>query len=230
MLQLICLVLASWALLHYFSHQSLQALGIRLTGKQVIVCLAFFMLSAFFSSLPYIGRAWFAQEQFAYNTTLSVQQIATDLWYQFRTVCTEELLFRGALFYLLLQRLGAKSAMWISAVLFAIMHVLQPQIWGQPITALMLFVYTLCMGLLLCYSFIKTQTIWVPLAIHLGWNVVQNYFFSDQTPAHSLFVSIEQPQVTIGYLLFFLIFIAPKLLILGVHTLILQSYPGVTKR
>jgi len=230
MLQLICLVLASWALLHYFSHQSLQVLGIRLTSKQIFVCLAFFLLSAFFSSLTYIGRALFAQEQFVFNANLSVQQIATDLWYQFRTVCTEELLFRGALFYLLWKRLGAKSAIWISSVLFALMHVLQPQVWSQPATALLLFVYTLGMGLLLSYSFVKTQTIWVPLAIHLGWNLVQNYFFSDQTPAHSLFISIQQPQVTIGYLLFFLIFIAPKLLILGVHTLILRRSSSVASR
>jgi membrane protease YdiL (CAAX protease family) len=77
----------------------------------------------------------------------------------------EEMLFRGYAFQLLIGYIGQWATILPFAVLFAFMHLSNPNqntIIGPLNTALW--------GLLLGYAFIRSGDLWLPIGIHFGWN------------------------------------------------------------
>jgi membrane protease YdiL (CAAX protease family) len=78
----------------------------------------------------------------------------------------EEVLFRGMILRLLQQRLGTWIALAGSAVLFGLIHLLNPgaTLWGAVAIAVEA-------GLMLGAAFVATGSLWLPIGLHLGWNV-----------------------------------------------------------
>lgn len=66
----------------------------------------------------------------------------------------EELIFRGVIFNRLRLRIGLIGAMVISSILFALLH--------DPDTMISAFVFGLCM----CILYLKTDNIFIPMAVH----------------------------------------------------------------
>ena len=76
----------------------------------------------------------------------------------------EELLFRGYGFQVLWRTVGTALTLFISAVLFGLVHMqnLNVNPWG--------IVNTIAFGLVLGYAFIRTGDLWLPIGFHFGWN------------------------------------------------------------
>jgi membrane protease YdiL (CAAX protease family) len=85
---------------------------------------------------------------------------------------TEELLFRGVVFRLAEEKLGTWGGIVLSAVLFAALHLVNPDadLWG----ALALSVEA---GALLAAAFVATRSLWLPIGIHLAWNWAEGPLF-----------------------------------------------------
>src|SRR5689334_17153743 len=66
------------------------------------------------------------------------------------------------------------------------------------------FVVTGAMGLVLAYGYANTESLYVPIAIHFGWNVVQQVVFSNGPIGNQLFIEVmPRPIATISYFSYF---------------------------
>jgi membrane protease YdiL (CAAX protease family) len=93
-------------------------------------------------------------------------------------VAFEELIFRGAVLYILLQRMGLK-AIWISAAAFGIYHWFSFGELGQPAPMIFVFVITFPAGLIFAYAFAKTNSLYLPFALQFRYNFVNMTIFSN---------------------------------------------------
>ena len=84
----------------------------------------------------------------------------------------EELLFRGVLFPILERAAGTWWALAISSALFGGLHLVNPNasLWGALAICLQA-------GLLLGAAYVATRSLWLPIGLHLGWNLAQAGIF-----------------------------------------------------
>jgi len=86
---------------------------------------------------------------------------------------TEEIVFRGFLLNAFLKRMKIWQAVALDAVLFYLIHI---PIWiyqGNDITFFFSAIITVVgLSTLFAYSFIKTKNIFVPIILHMVWNLL----------------------------------------------------------
>lgn len=228
MLQLIGLLAISWLLIWVFEKQNLSVLGLTPTKERMKYCTILFIVSAILSATAFLLRMYFAEEEYAVTPSLSIKSILLETWFQFRTVLTEELLCRGALLYILIKKIGQTKAILISSIIFAVLHWINGGVWGNLAQMVMVFTFTLSMGLLLAYSYARTFSLLIPFAIHYGWNLTQNYIFPDSTTGnHILTLAAPPPTVTISYLAFLTMLLLPKISVLVFDYLIVKRHRQV---
>ena len=99
------------------------------------------------------------------------RELMVGLWLYLAVAVNEELLFRGYLF----QRLTKGTGTWISLLLmglwFAYAHWENPGMVGSVRVWAMVNIFLA--GLLLGLAYLKTQSLALPMGIHLGWNWAQ---------------------------------------------------------
>ena len=90
---------------------------------------------------------------------------------------TEEIVFRAFLLNAFLKKMRIMPAIALNEVLFALIHY---PIWiyfGWSFTVILLAtVQVFFIGAFFSYSFIKTKNIFVPIALHLIWNLLSMIF------------------------------------------------------
>ncbi len=226
MLQIIFLLLISWLILWVFEKKNLLVLGLTPTSKRLKYFTILFIVSSFLSATTFFLKMYFAKEVYTISETLTTKSILLEIWYQFRSVLTEELLCRGALLYMLIKKIGQTKAIITSSIIFAVLHWLNAGVWGNFSQMTIIFVFTFLMGLLLAYAYAKTFSLLIPFAIHFGWNLTQNYIFPDTATGNHIFILAEPPPtVTISYLAFFTMLFLPKIAVLLVNYLIVKKHP-----
>jgi hypothetical protein len=119
--------------------------------------------------------------------------------YHLRSALTEDLVFRGAILYILIQRIGATKALWLSAIIFGVYHWFSYGIIGERIVLLAyVFVVTGFTGYVWAYTFYKTKSIMLGLGFHLGYNLIMSFFFESQ-PFGELIMSQTSKVDLIGW-------------------------------
>ena len=179
-------------------------------------------------------RMLFARQQWQLNPALSAALIFNGIWWNIKSVLFEEFIFRGALMYILVKKLGAAKAIIISAISFGIYHWFSFEVFGNPVQMLIVFITTGVMGLLYAYAYAKTFSLYFPIAIHLGWNLTRSVVFSETVIGNQLLVQVKPvPEVTVGYVVYFCILLLPILSALLINFLLLrrmkQAVPGNKK-
>ncbi|MBL0359413.1 MAG: CPBP family intramembrane metalloprotease [Chitinophagaceae bacterium] len=216
MLQLIGLFAISWLIVWLFDKHNLSVLGLMPTKDRLKLCFYLFIVTAICCSTAFVLKMYFAKEQYTINSKLTTSLIFSELWDNIRGVLTEELLCRGVVLYILIKKLGSKRAIIISSIIFGLLHWLNNGVFGNAIQMSIVFLFTFCMGLLLAFSYAKTFSILIPFAIHLGWNLTQNFIFPDKPGGNHLFILAAQPPiVTVSYFVFLLCYWFQKFLQLG---------------
>lgn len=76
----------------------------------------------------------------------------------------EELLFRGYAFQTLVRAAGPFAALLPISVLFAVAHA------GNQNVSMLGLINTFGFGVVLGYAFLRTRDLWLPIALHFGWN------------------------------------------------------------
>jgi len=92
----------------------------------------------------------------------------------------EELVLRGALFRLLEEKLGTAIALLISAVLFGSLHLANP---GATLASAASIAVE--GGLLLALAYAATRSLWFPIGIHFGWNLIEGGIFGAAVSGHA---------------------------------------------
>jgi hypothetical protein len=228
MLQLIVLLAISWLLIWFFQKGNLSVLGLMPNKSRMKYFAVLFILSALAAASAFLLRMYFAKETYTFANALTTNSILLEIWYQCRTVLTEELLCRGVLLYMLIKKAGPTKAVIISSVVFAVLHWINAGVWGNITQMIIVFGFTFAMGLLLAYAYARTFSLLLPFAIHFGWNLVQNYIFPDTTTGNHIFIlAAPPPTVTISYLAFFTMLLLPKMAVLVINFIIVKQHKQV---
>jgi len=194
----------SWLLIWLFEKGNLSVLGLMPTRKRLIHFTVFFLVTAALCASGFFLKMLIAQQQWQLNPHFDVHTIINGMWFNIKSVLFEELIFRGVLFYMLIRKLGATKAIIISAVAFGIYHWFSHELFGNPGAMVTEFIITGAMGVVLAYGYTKTWSLYIPIAIHLGWGIVQQVIFSDGPIGQQLFVEImPRPIITVSYFSFF---------------------------
>jgi len=93
----------------------------------------------------------------------------------------EEILMRGIVFRIAEERLGSYIALIISALIFGILHLANP---NSSIT--MALSIAIQAGLPLGLAFIYTRNLWCPLAIHFAWHFPQSAIYGAHVSGNTI--------------------------------------------
>lgn len=228
MVQLLGLVLISWMFIWLFAKGDLSVLGLMPNSERLNFFTILFIVSGLLSATTFLLRMYFSKEEYTLAPSLTINSVLLEIWHQFRTVFTEELICRGALLYVFIKKIGSSKAILITSLLFAVLHWINSGVWGNFTQMSIVFAFTFAMGLLLAFSYAKTFSLLIPFAIHFGWNLVQNYIFPDTaTGQHVFILSKPPPEITISYLSFFVMILVPKVSVLIIDYLIIRKHRQV---
>ncbi len=174
----IILLATSWIALR-FHRQGLRELGFNRPRQRMAEFSAGLALAAGVAALQYVLIAHFAGFSWQINPELSWAMTLESLRWNTNSVMFEELLFRGYLLWLGIRLLGPHKGTWLSAIAFGVYHWFSYGIWGQWINMAYVFLLTGAFGFMLAWAFAKTRSIFLPIALHLGWNLTTIFGFSN---------------------------------------------------
>lgn len=87
-----------------------------------------------------------------------------SLWFFLIPAAAEEVLMRGYLFQALADSFGNATGLWVTSILFGLMHL------GNPNWSYLGLANIVVAGLFLGVVYLKTRSLWYATAAHLGWN------------------------------------------------------------
>jgi uncharacterized protein len=178
MYQLIVGLLLSWAVLWLAERKNILVLGFTPVAKRIFQFAIAFLFSALLCVLLQLFESFLNHSRWRLNSQITFSQISESLRWNFNSVLFEELIFRGALLYIAIKRLGDTKAILLSAIAFGIYHWFSFELLGNIIPMVVVFIITGLMGFAWAYAFSKTNSMALPIGFHLGWNFVFNAVFS----------------------------------------------------
>ncbi|MBD1397744.1 CPBP family intramembrane metalloprotease [Pontibacter sp. JH31] len=178
MLGIIIALIVSWIVLYLFEKESILCLGFLPISKRAKQLIIGFCITAVLCVFTQISVMLLKGSSFHLSTNYSLNLLASMFWWDLRSVLTEELVFRGALLFVLIERLGMKTGVLISAAAFGIYHWFSMGVFGNIFPMIIVFIGTGLMGYAWALAFAKTNSIFLPIGLHLGWNFTFNTIFS----------------------------------------------------
>lgn len=184
MIGILAALIISWLLLWFFEKKHITALGIGITGSRMrdlgwgfagaaVCCVVYHLLSRF---------------HWKWNASFSLFGFFKSTWWVLKSVLFEEIVFRGALLFIAIKKIGVTKACWLSAICFGVYHIFSYQVFGSVGTALLVFFMTGVVGLALAYAFAYTKSLYLPIGLHVGWNLINIIVFSSGPLGAQLFV------------------------------------------
>lgn len=223
MVELLILLAISWLVIWFFEKGNLSVLGLRLTAKRLKFAGFLFFLTALCCATGFWLRMYFLKEAFGINPAMTNSLFFHSLWQAVRSVLFEELLCRGILLYILIKKMGPAWAIFISSLVFGALHWNNIGFSGNLPQIILVFFWPFLFGLVFAYAYFVSGSIYLPIAMHLGWNLVQNFIFPGNTGPSVLIIS-SQPLVTVSYFIYFMIFLFPKIAAIIFNYLVLRQY------
>ena len=228
MIGIIIQLTVSWLIVWLYEKGNLSCLGLMPTRKRLLDFILFFFITAACAASGFLLQFIIAKQSWMLNPAINPGAILQGVWFTIKSVLFEELIFRGVLLYILIRKLGAAWAIVVSAVAFGIYHWFSHELWGNPLQMTIEFLTSGTMGLVLAYGYAKTFSLYVPVAIHLGWNIVQMVVFSGGGIGNQVFVVVlPAPVVTISYFSYFTMLLLPLLSCWIINTWLLRKYKQV---
>lgn len=218
MVGIVVQLLLSWLFMYFFERGNLSVLGLVPTRRRILDCAIYFLIAGAICASGFALKMLIAEWRWMLNPNASMALFFEGAWWNLKSVLFEELIFRGVLLYALIRKLGAMKAILISAAAFGMYHWFSHNAFGNPVAMAYEFVITGAMGLVLAYGYSKTWSLYIPIAIHLGWNLVQQSVFSSGQIGNQLFVEVlPRPIVTVSYFSYFFMQLFPLVTVLGVN-------------
>ena len=153
------------------------------TGKGFLIGILYFVVVA--------GVMWLCGIYKVTGTGTDQPEMVISAFFMFFGVgVAEEIMFRGVLFRWIDEKWGFPIALAVSALLFGIMHLGQPNAtwWSSAAIAIEA-------GLLLGAAYKWSGTLWLPIGIHWAWNFCQGNVFGFPVSGSDAGVSLIQSAV-----------------------------------
>jgi len=186
---LIVELILSWVLLWLFSKSNLLMLGISPTKPRIYNLLSGFLIASVFCFIYYYSVAGLSGSSLVFNSDFGAGKFFKSSWWVLNSVLFEEFIFRGALLYIAIQKLGTRNACILSAVAFGIYHWFSYGAFGNIRQMLIIFIMTGIWGLMFAYAFAKTKSMYLPIGLHFGWNLVNTVVFSQGPLGQQLLIT-----------------------------------------
>lgn len=217
MIGIIIELIISWLLLRYIAKKDLSVLGLMPTPTRLTQWSIGFLLAAAVCSLYHIMTTAFISNSWNFNKQFTSTTALMGLWWVVKSVLFEELLFRGALLYLAIEKWGNTKACIFSAICFGIYHWFSYNAFGNPFQMGIIFLMTAIFGFMLAVCFAKTKSMYLPIGLHLGWNLFNILVFSNGPLGKQVLMKVNENHLEgIPSLLVFLFqIVALPLLVLG---------------
>ncbi len=167
-------LVAGWVMLSRLDRRPFGALGFPLHhgafGETVLgLCFGGGLIAAAIVILVVTGSASLVSD------AGTVGEYATFLlWtFLFFTIAAtiEEAIFRGYPFQVLVQWIGPWPATVAASILFALLHIPNPNI--TPLAVVNIFLA----GVMLSLAYLRTRSLWFATAVHVGWNWTMSTLF-----------------------------------------------------
>jgi uncharacterized protein len=171
-------LLLSWILLKFIERKNLAVLGLRPTRQRIKQLLIGLLLSVPFMIALSLVVAFLVHNPYHLNPHYSFRDFANAIGYLFRSVAYENLIFGGALLYILIIRLGSRTAVLLSAIAFGIYHWFSWGVLGQPAQMAISFLMTGAGGYVFALAFERTRSMYLPFALHFGIDFASMILFS----------------------------------------------------
>lgn len=157
----------------YIDHRTWRSMGFArpaVSGRDGIWCGFLLGLGTMLAAACVItvlgGYRWHSTEVSAMNLVM--------IPVLFALAFSEEVLFRGYLLQNLLDEGRTGFGIGFTAVVFWLVHGLNPGAWESPFSSLNL----LGAGILLAQAYVISGNIWYPTMLHFGWNAAQGLLLS----------------------------------------------------
>ncbi|NVJ61538.1 MAG: CPBP family intramembrane metalloprotease [Gammaproteobacteria bacterium] len=194
----IILIAISWGLLR-IEKRPLSAIGFNKPQQRLIEFLTGLFLAGSFATLQFILIAYFSNFGWKLNSDFNVTTFVDSLRWNINSVLFEELIFRGYLLYKAIEMLGVRNGCLLSAIAFGVYHWFSYGIFGNVVQMIYVFLLTGSFGLALALSFAMSKSVILPIALHLGWNLVTILVFSNgPLGAQLLISSLAEPEPLSG--------------------------------
>ncbi len=174
---LLSAVVITTGFIRYVDKRSISALGLAYTGDSLtnvaygasvaVGCVSFAFLAAILMGYIDIRRSKLTEDYIS-HLPLFVGGIIDFL----AGSVFEEVIFRGYVFFLFYEAGGAHLAIIGSSVLFTVAHVVK-----HPGAPLLYVLNAFVFGMIAAAARYFTGTLWLPVGLHFGWNVVSGPIF-----------------------------------------------------
>jgi len=175
---LIVELIISWLLLWIVCKKSLLVLGIVPTQSRLLNLFFGILIAAVCCTVYYLSFTFFTTNNWILNSKFAGQKFITSSWWTLNSVLYEELIFRGALLYILIKKLGVRTACITSAICFGVYHWFTSGALGNPLQMTIVFIMTGIWGFMFAVAFAKTKSLYLPIGLHFGWNFISTVIFS----------------------------------------------------
>ncbi len=193
MIGLLVIIVVSWVLLHFIEKKNIEALGVIPYGKRIIQFLIGMLFMILIDLLKIYIESIVLKVDWELQPSTNYALIFDAFIYHFKSALTEDLVFRGAILYILISRLGAKWAILISAFTFGIYHVFSYGMTGDRIVPILyVILITGFAGYVWAYTFDKTKSIMLALGFHLGNNLLMSFFYETQPFGELIFTELSR--------------------------------------
>ena len=183
-------LIISWLLIKFILNQNLSVLGFKISRKQVAPIIIALLIPVVFLVIHLVSISLWVKSPYHLNPHYTFAAFKNSASYVLISVMYEELIFRGALLYILIKKIGTQKAVLVSAISFGIYHWFTMGVLGQLVPMLFIFTVTTIMGYLFALSFTISKTIYFPFALHLGYNFTFLIIFSRGNIGEQLLIPI----------------------------------------
>jgi len=188
----------SWLLLWLVDKKDLTVLGLKPTTDRLLNFIFGFIISATVFTVYCLTTTFLTDSDWKINNDFSVKDFLSSTWWTTNSVIFEELIFRGALLYILIQKTNERTACFVSAIAFGIYHWFSFGVLGDPVQMTYVFVSTGISGLMFAFAFSKTKSLYLPTGLHLGWNLFNIVVFSQGPLGHQFLINNNNGQLLTG--------------------------------
>ncbi|TDY14353.1 CPBP family intramembrane glutamic endopeptidase [Meridianimaribacter flavus] len=206
MLGLLIILVISWALLRFVEKKNIDVLGIIPSLNRLSQLVLGFLIITLITLINIYVETQVLNVSWK-SKAIDYAMFLNAFIYHLKSALTEDLIFRGAMLYVLIQRIGAVKAIWLSAIVFGVYHWFSYGIIeGRLILLAYVLVVTGFTGYVWAYTFYKTKSIMTGLGFHLGVNLINACFFESQPYGEILFQKVSSIDVNDWNWLFFNLF------------------------
>ena len=199
-------LIISGILLWLFDKSNLLILGFMPTKKRMIDFFFGFFVSAILCVIFGYLIILINKPTLTLNPKFALITFFNSSFWMLKSVLGEELLFRGALLYIGIKKIGLKNACLFSSIIFGIYHWFSYGIFGEFSQMFYIFFLTGISGLLFAFSFAITKSIFLPVGLHFGWNLVSAVVFSGGPLGKQMFIFSGGQQLDTFWTTIFFIF------------------------